>query len=228
LKIISRKSDKMDEKESFVEICRRVYAKGFVSAFEGNISEKIDNGNILITRSGVCMGDVAEKDILEIDSKGNLIKGSGKISTESKLHLYIYKKRTEVQSIIHCHPIYASAFALTNEGLTQNIFPEVILTIGKVPLCEYGTPSTDEVPHSLDPYVDYAWAFLLKNHGVVTIGKSIYDAYYKMETLEHTSKIIFIAKMMGEINELPKNMVEKLMGISEKVYGIVQDKRNVF
>lgn len=218
----------MSDKEKLVSICHRVYTNGFVSAYDGNISLKIDDDRYLITRSGLCQGNAREEDILEVDSKGRIFGSKGKITTESKLHFYIYKKRSEVNSILHCHPVFTSAFAITGKGLMQNIFPEVILTLGKVPLCKYGTPSTKELALSLEPFIEHSWAFLLENHGAVTIGKSLDDAYYKMEKLEHTAKIIFFARSLGKINELSTDEVNKLLEISEKTYGISQDVRNVF
>ncbi len=218
----------MSDKEKLIEVCHKVYAHGFVSAYDGNVSFKIEDNKYLITRSGVCQGEVTPDDILEIDSKGKILTGRGKVTTELKLHFYIYSKRPEIKSVLHCHPVYASAFAITGKGLTQNVFPEVILTLGKVPLCKYGTPSTEELPFSLEPYIARSFAFLLENHGAVTIGKSLDDVYYKMEKLEHASKIIHTASLLGKIHELPDDEVRKLLSISEKTYGIVQDERNVF
>jgi len=141
----------MSLREELVEICHRVYEKGFVSAYDGNLSVRIDLERILITPSGKCKGDITEADLLEIDNKGKIIKGEGKVSTEAKIHLLPYQKRKEINSVIHCHPIYATAFATAGEGLTKPVFPEVILALGKVPLCRYATPSTDELPNSMMP-----------------------------------------------------------------------------
>ncbi|HKI77546.1 MAG TPA: class II aldolase/adducin family protein [Ignavibacteriaceae bacterium] len=218
----------MPSVKQLVDICHKVYEKGFVSAFDGNISYITPQNTILITRSAVCKGDVTENDILEIDVTGNILNGKGKISTEYKIHLYTYSRRPEVNSVVHCHPTYATAFASIGEGLTQNIFPEVILTLGKVPLCKYATPSTDELPLSLEPYIEHSWALLLQNHGAVTLGRSLRDAYFKMEKLEHAAKTMFVAKMMGGANELPKEKINELLSLAKGTYGLSQDERNVF
>jgi len=178
--------------DELVQVCRKVYEKEFVSAYDGNISAKNSPDTFLITRSGICKGEVTSDDILEIDANGKVINGIGKASAENKLHLYAYSKRPEINAVIHCHPVYASAFAAFGEGLTKHVFPEVILTLGKVPLCEYATPSTDELSKTLEPYINYSWAFLLGNHGALTLGTDLKDAYFKMEKLEHTAKIIFL------------------------------------
>ncbi len=210
----------MSPVKELVEICHRVYEKGFVAAYDGNLSVKISEDRFLITRSGVCKGEITEDDILEIDSSGKLLNGKGKVSTEAKIHLFAYLNRDDVKAVVHCHPVYATAFAAYGEGFTKDIFPEVILTMGKIPLCEYGTPSTEELPESMKPHIKGSWALLLKNHGAVSFGKNLKDAYYKMEKLEHSAKTLFIARMLGGEKEIPENKVNELLGIAKSVYGI--------
>ena len=217
----------MSQKKKLVEICHKVYLNGYVAAYDGNISCRTSNNTLLITRSGVCKGDVSEKDIVEIDLNGNNFIGKQKISTEHKIHLYAYQKRKEVKAVVHCHPTYATAFALIGQGLDNHYLPEVFLTIGKVPLCKYATPSTDGVHKSLDPYINYSWAMLLQNHGAVTLGISLDDAYFKMEKLEHAAKIILLARLIGKPKELSKKNINDILKISKKVYGIIPDKRNI-
>lgn len=217
----------MSSKKKLVEICHKVYEKGFVAAYDGNISCRTSNNTILITRSGICKGDVTEKDIIEIDMNGKPLKSKQKISTENKIHLYCYKKRNDVSAVVHCHPVYATAFALTGTGLIKHYLPEVMLTIGKVPLCKYATPSTEQVPKSLEPHINYVWALLLENHGALTLGKTLEDAYFKMEKLEHAAKIIFLAKMIGQPRALSKKDINEILNIAESTYGIKINKRNV-
>jgi L-fuculose-phosphate aldolase len=218
----------MPDRNAIVEICHKVYEKGFVSAYDGNISVITENNSILITRSGVCKGDVKESDIMEINFAGEIINGKGKISTEYKIHLYSYAKRPEVRAVVHCHPTYATAFAAAGKGLTEPVFPEVLLTLGKVPLCKYSTPSTDELPLSMEPYIDYAWALLFQNHGAVTFGKTLRDAYYKMEKLEHTAKTLFITQLLGGENKLSPERVKELLSVAKSAYGLEIDERNIF
>lgn len=218
----------MSLKEKLVEVCHKVYEKGFVAAYDGNISARTENNSILITRSGKCKGEVTVDDLIEIDLSGKIISGNGKISTENKIHLLAYSTRNDVNAVVHCHPPYSSAFALTGEGLKDHYLPEVVLTLGKIPLCRFAVPSTDEVPESMKPFIEHSWALLLENHGAVTFGKDIYDAYYKMEKLEHAAKIIFLAKQIGNPNKLSDEAVKKLYEMSEKTYGIKQDERNIF
>jgi len=217
----------MSSKKKLVEICHQVYAKGFVAAYDGNISCRTKNNTILITRSGICKGDVTEKDIVEIDLDGKILKGKHKISTEHKIHLLAYKRRSEVNAVVHCHPNYATAFALIGKGFDKHYLPEVLLTIGKVPLCKYATPSTDEVPKSLEPFINHSWMMLLQNHGAIAFGKNLNDAYYKMEKLEHFAKILLLSKLIGKPKELSKKNINDILRISKSTYGIVVDKRNI-
>jgi L-fuculose-phosphate aldolase len=217
----------MSSEKKLVEICHKVYAKGFVAAYDGNISARTSNNTILITRSGICKGDVREKDIIEIDLNGKPISGNQKISTEHKIHLYVYKKRIEINAVVHCHPVYATTFALLGQGLEKHYLPEVLLTFGKVPVCKYATPSTKDVAKSLEPYINYSWAMLLENHGAITLGKSLDDAYFRMEKLEHAAKIIYLAKLLGKPRELSKNNINDILKISKSTYGIISDKRNI-
>jgi L-fuculose-phosphate aldolase len=214
--------------QKLIEICHKVYKNKFVSAFDGNISCRISDNEYLITRSAVCKGDVQEKDILKINSDGNLLEGEGKLSTETILHLFIYTRRKEINSVVHCHPVYATAFAVNGIGLDEHYFPEVVLTMGKVPLCKYGTPSTNELTESLEPFINYSFAFLLQNHGAVTIGKSLDEAYFRMEKLEHTAKTLAVAKLIGEPKSLKNEQIKKLLNISKDTYGISPDERNIY
>jgi len=218
----------MSERKKLVEICRKVYEKGFVASTDGNISAVTSGNTFLITRSGISKGKITEDDIIEIDASGNILKGNGRLSTEFKIHLFAYSRRPEVNAVVHCHPVYATAFASSGEGFIKHIFPEVILTLGKVPLCRYAAPSTDDLALSMEPHIDYAWAFLLQNHGAVTLGQSLDDAYYKMEKLEHTAQTIFAARLLGGEKELSFEKVKELINLAKEVYGLSPDERNIY
>lgn len=213
-------------KSELVKYCHKVYEKGFVSAYDGNLSAKIDDQRILITPSGKCKGEIEEDDLLEVDLTGKLLSGKNKISTEAKIHLLAYQKRKDIAAVIHCHPIYATAFATAGEGFTRPVFPEVILSLGKVPLCKYATPSTDALPDSMLPFIDYSWAMLFENHGAVTFGKNLKGAYFRMEKLEHAAHTLFAARMLGREKTIPLIKVNELYSIAKSTYGINIDERN--
>jgi len=210
----------MVSKKEIVEIAHRVYRNGFVAAYDGNISAATESGTFYITRSAVNKGDVTEDDILEISSEGKVVSGQGKPSTENKLHLFIYKNRPDVKAVVHCHPIFATAFAAAGIAIDKPVLPEVILTLGKIPLCNYATPSTDELHLSLKPYIKNSSLFLLSNHGAVAAGKNLKDAYYKMEKLEHTAKTLFLAKQLGGEKLISEEKLKELYSIAGSTYGI--------
>jgi L-fuculose-phosphate aldolase len=205
---------------SLIKYSHKVYEKEFVSATDGNLSIRLSDNKIAITRSGVNKGEVTEQDIIIVDLQGNKINGNGKASTETKIHLLAYNSRSDVNAVVHCHPSYATAFATAGLDFTKPVFPEVILGLGPVPLCKYATPSTDELPASMKPHINYALAMLLQNHGAITFGSNIEEAYNRMEKLEHAAKTLFLSKLLGGAIELNNQQVQKLYSIAEKTYGI--------
>ncbi len=213
-------------RKTLADVCRRLALKGFVSAYDGNVSARVSEERILITPSAKPKGEVEPEDFLLIDLEGNLIEGKGKISTESKIHLLAYNHRPEINGVIHAHPLFATTISATDIEINQPLFAEVLLTLGRIAKCNYGTPSTDEVPESLLPYIDYAFAFLLGNHGAMTISHSVEDAYFKMEKLESFSQIIFNLELLGRKNLISKEKLMNLYSISETTYGIKIDERN--
>ena len=202
-----------------VEVCRRVDARGFVSASDGNITARLPNGNILTTPTAINKGFVLENDLVEVTPSGERVTGSRKPSSELDMHLCIYESRPDVKAVVHCHPVYATAFATARIPLSECLFPEVIVGLGAVPLAPYATPSTKEVRDSIAPFVKSADAILLANHGVVTYGSDVWDAYFKMEKIEHAAHIQFAARMLGGEKLLTTEEVSKLRAVSQSSYG---------
>ena len=135
------------------------------------------------------------------------------------MHQFIYRERQDVAAVVHAHPPYATGFATAREPLEGCLFPEVIVGFGAIPLAEYATPSTSEVADSLRPFVRSADAILLTNHGVVTYGTDVYDAYYKMEKVEHSAQITFIARLLGGEKRLSAVELDRLRQVSVQSYG---------
>ncbi|HTY10119.1 MAG TPA: class II aldolase/adducin family protein [Bacteroidota bacterium] len=204
--------------EELVAVCHRVDAKGFVAAADGNISARLPNGNILITPSSLNKGFVMPDDLVEISLHGERVAGKATPSSEKAMHLFIYKHRPDVNAVVHCHPVYATAFAAARIPLSERLFPEVIIGLGAVPLARYATPSTEEVGESIAPYVNSADAVLLTNHGVVTYGNDLWDAYFKMEKVEQMAQIEFAARALGGAKELSSDEVSRLLRIAESSY----------
>ncbi|MGB9663766.1 MAG: class II aldolase/adducin family protein [Ignavibacteria bacterium] len=213
----------MQLKKELVELCHKIHSKGFVSATDGNVSVRITKDKILCTPTSLPKEKVTEKDLIVLNIDGKMISGSKKPSTEIKMHLAIYKEREDVNAVIHTHPVYATAFASSRLALDVPFLPEVILNLGLVPVCEYATPSTEEVVKSIIPFVKKTNLLLLQNHGAVTYGKDLDEAYYLLEKLEHTAKVFAIAMSLNGVRPLTKRQLKLLYNVNESTYKINQN-----
>jgi L-fuculose-phosphate aldolase len=199
-----------------IRVCKRIYNKGFVAANDGNVSVKLSDNRILVTPTGENKGFIKQRDLVLIDFRGRKIRESLKPTSELPMHLYVYQKRKDIRAVVHAHPPYSTAFAVSGIGLDKNVLPEVILSLGKVPLTKYATPSTLEVPNSISKYIKKHDAILLKNHGVLTLGKSVEEAYYKLERVEHFAHILYLAIGLGRVDRLSKKDMDKLLKLRNK------------
>jgi L-fuculose-phosphate aldolase len=206
--------------QEMIEVGRRIYQSGFVAANDGNISARIDEEHVMITPSGVSKGFMESSSMLLVHlSSGKIIEGEGRPSTESAMHFDIYRHRPDVQAIVHAHPPTATGFAVAGIPLDSLALPELIVTMGTIPLAPYGTPGTDELPLTLRPFYEEHDAILLANHGAVTMGSSLTEALFKMESVEMCAKILFTARMLGSVRELPDEQVSKLVD-ARSFYGL--------
>lgn len=152
-------------------------------------------------------------DLIVIDPKGNPI-GEGKPSSEIKLHLRMYAKRPDCMAVIHAHPLTATAFALAGEDIPDDLLPEAAFVLGSVATAPFGTPGTDEVPDRIEPLLDDHKTFLMENHGAVVMGKDLYDAYVRMETLERISRILLMARLIGTPKPMPSAMFDRVLQVA--------------
>lgn len=187
-----------------------------VAGSGGNLSIRLPNGRILITRSGVCKGRLTENDLIIIDLDGNLIAGTGVPSSESRMHLFAYRVRPDVHACVHSHPPYSTAFAVAGVELPGDVLPEVVVYIGEIPLTGYAAPGTDEVPQSLQPHVHSSSAFLLANHGLLTLGATMEEALNRHETVEQYAKILWLARQLGEVSRIPQRDLSRLIEIRSR------------
>jgi L-fuculose-phosphate aldolase len=164
-------------------------------------------------------------DLIVVDMHGRIISGKRKPTSEIQMHLQIYKERADINSVCHLHPPYATGFAVAGIPLDQDVLSEAVIVLGKVSLVEYGTPGSEELYSKLLPHLRDSDAFLLANHGALTVGMDVFDAYNKMETLEHVAQIVFIAKQLGNLNILNAEQVQKLTVLREK-FGIKINTRS--
>ena len=202
-------------KKQICDIGKRIYDRGMVAANDGNISVKISDNEFLCTPTGVSKGFMTPEYICKVDADGNVIQANKgfKPSSEIKMHMRVYKERPDVQAVVHAHPIYATSFAIAGIPLTQPIMPEAVIALGCVPIAEYGTPSTHEIPDAVSKYLQYYDAVLLENHGALAYSDSLLAAYHKMESLEFYAQLLFLSKQLGGPQELSEAQVEKLYEI---------------
>jgi L-fuculose-phosphate aldolase len=204
-------------RRDIVEAGRRVYNRNFVASNDGNISARLDQRRVVITPSGVSKGFLAPDDLVVVDYEGRILEGRKKPSSELFMHLRIYKERSDVNGVVHAHPPKATGFAVAGIPLTQCVLPEVIVSLGGIPLAEYGTPGTGEFYEPVLKYLKDYDAFLLENHGALTIGPDVMAAYFKMETLEHFAHIALTAIQLGNLNALKETDVQKLLDLRKSL-----------
>ncbi|HGY89916.1 MAG TPA: class II aldolase/adducin family protein [Planctomycetes bacterium] len=193
--------------------CRRMYANKLIAATDGNVSVRVAEDELLITRSGISKGDAEEEDILRVDFDGNVLEGRGRPSSEIRMHLACYEERPDIAAVVHAHPPTAVAFTLAGKTLAQCIIPEVVVTLGAVPTLPYTTPTTEAVPLAVRRVIRHADALMLERHGAVTVGRSAMDAYYKLEKLEHAAHVTWLAHQLGRVKTLPADEVRRLLAL---------------
>ena len=214
----------MSSEEKFraeiTRFCHLIYEKGYVASTDGNISARLPGGHIMCTPTLLNKGFVKPEDLVVIDSKGQRVKGDRKASSEIAMHLLIYEMRPDTHAVVHAHPACATAYAAAGIPLNKALISEVVLALGCVPLAEYGTPGTPELTNELRPFVKRYDALLMANHGVVTYGVSLEDAFNRMDTVEHFAKISIYTKILGRERLLSSEDVEKLWVQRQKYYGM--------
>ena len=138
---------------------------------------------------------------------GNKVSGMLRPSSEIGMHLFLYRERPDIKAVVHAHPPTATGFSVAGIPLTECVLPEVIITLGSVPIAKYGTPGGPEISEPIRQYVKNYDAYLLENHGATTVGSDVMNAYFKMETLEHAARILFVARQLGGVNVLDREQV---------------------
>jgi L-fuculose-phosphate aldolase len=208
----------MDESQArklIVEVGKLLYERSYVVSSDGNVSIRLDENRILATPTMTSKGRMTEDSLAVTDLDGKPLSDK-KASSELAMHLLIYKERPDIKAVCHAHPPHGTAFAVAGLPIDEPILSEVILTLGCVPLTDYGTPSTNELTESMRPFVAHHNALLMANHGAVAYGADLWQAFDRLETLEHTAKIAILSRALGGANNLPKDSIEKLINIREK------------
>lgn len=215
---MTRRNEDNDVKIKIIEIGRKLYERGFVSATDGNLSVRMNNGMILITQSGICKGELTSEDIVTIDGSGNVVHGHGRPSVELRMHLIMYTIRPDIQAVVHAHPPVLTAFTLAGVAFNSAWFPEVWVSVGTVPIAAYAPPSSNELSESLRPYIARHNAILLERHGSVTVGKNLDEAYFRLEKLEHAAKTALYTHILA--GTLPEPLSPEMCAELEHIFNI--------
>jgi L-fuculose-phosphate aldolase len=202
-----------------VEVGRRLYLRGCMPSTDGNISIRLDAGRLLATPKGVAKGFLSPDMLVVTDMSGRRVAGSRDPSSEILMHLAVYEDRPDVQAVVHAHPPIATGFAVAGLPLDRAVLAEVVTTLGSIPIADYGTPSTPELPETVRKYIKAHDGLLLANHGALTAGKDVYSALYKMETIEHFALISLVARVLGRERMLSREEVLRLQSLRGS-YGI--------
>jgi L-fuculose-phosphate aldolase len=202
-----------------VEVGRRLWARGFVASNDGNISVRLDERRLLTTPKSVSKGFMTAAMMVTTDLDGNKLAGDRDPSSELKMHLQVYRDRPDARAVVHAHPPTATGFAVAGIPLDRAVLAEVVTTLGSIPIAEYATPSTDELPAACSKYLKAHDGLLLANHGALAIGPDLFTAYYRMETIEHFAKISLVTRQLGREHLLSRDEVQRLQGL-RGMYGI--------
>jgi L-fuculose-phosphate aldolase len=203
-------------REEIVRFGKLLHQAGLVAATDGNLSVRLQDGSILCTPTLMSKGLMEPGDMVIVDAKGHKLSGARDVSSEIAMHLLIYRRRADVGAVVHAHPPTATGFAAAGLALDRALCAELIVTLGSVPLASYETPGTPELAEALAPLVPEHDAILMANHGVVTYGVDLLNAYMNMETVEHFAKIALVTHLLGKQQTISEQHVDKLREIRSK------------
>jgi L-fuculose-phosphate aldolase len=204
-------------KEQICEIGRRLYAKGFAAANDGNITVRLNDREVLCTPTMVSKGFMKPEDICKVDYEGKQLAGSKRRTSEVLLHLAVYKQRPDVHSVVHCHPPHATAFAVAHEPIPKCVLPEVEVFLGEVPMAVYETPGNQKFAETIVPYLKDCNTIILANHGTVSFGPNVEAAYFNTEIIDAYCKILILARQLGRVNYFDEEKTRELLDLKKRL-----------
>jgi len=216
-------------REEIARVCRLMWEKGFVAATDGNVSVRLGKDRVLVTPSGMSKGFLSPSDVVVTDMDGNPVRSFShgnnkrKPTSEIVLHLEVYRRRPDVHAVVHAHPPLAVAFTIAGISLAQCILPEVVINLGAIPTTAYATPSTAEGGDVIRELIADHDALILDRHGSVTVGTTLFDAYMKLEKVEHLARVTLAARQLGRVGLLPQEEVHKLVQMRREKLGLPPD-----
>ena len=199
-------------RNAICEIGSLCYQRSYIVGADGNISGRLSDGTMIITPAGAMKGFLSPRNLAHVDMRGESVDDGPKCSSEVGIHIVSYEERPEMKAVLHCHPPHCVAMTVAGIDLQVPIIPEIVVTIGGIPTTPYATPGTDELPDSIRDVVRCSDTLVMKNHGSVTVGTNLLDAYKKLDMIEHTARILWLAHAVrGGIDPLPDEAVQKLL-----------------
>lgn len=213
------------ERTLMCTVGKLLYDRGYAAANDGNLSILVEPGRLLVTPSGVSKGRMTPNMLLVTDLEGTVLEGDRHPSSEMKMHLAVYRGRADVRAVVHAHPPVSTAFAVCRRGLETPYLAELVVGLGAVPCTpEFAMLSTDAVPRSVEPYLADHNGVLLANHGVLTWGGDLWEAFDRLETVEHTAKIVLNARLLGDPVALTEAETAELRSL-RGMYRTLRQKR---
>ena len=186
-------------REAMVAVCHALSERQLIAGQDGNVSVRIGADRLLVTPAGFAKGSIDPDDLVEVSLSGAVLGGRNRASSELGLHLAAYHARSDIGAVVHAHPVTATAFTLVGESIPDGVLAELMLTVGTVALAPYVQPGTDELGKSVAPYLTDHDVVLLAHHGAVAVGRTLREAHFAMETLEHGARMIHLARQLGRV-----------------------------
>ena len=215
----------IDLRAAIVEAGQVTYQRGLLCASDGNISVRMGDGNLLITPSGIGKGRLATGDLLVIDLEGNVIRLADdpllRSTSEQAMHLEVYRQRSDVRAVLHAHPPFATALTAVRTEFRMDLLPEMVALLGQIPITELAMPSSHQTAEAIRDLICRHDALMIRQHGSLTVGKNLEEAIIHLERMEHIARTIVIAELMGNINPLPQDMLDRLR--QARLEGLVKE-----
>jgi L-fuculose-phosphate aldolase len=212
----------MELRQEICEIGYKLYTRNYIVGMDGNLSVRLPGNVLLCTASGDCKGELHPEQILKTDMEGHKISGEGVPSSELAVHLAVYQERPDVRAVVHAHPLTAVALTLAGKALDQIVLPEVAFYLGKIAVAPYLTPGSEALASSMRPFLKESDAIVLSRHGTITVGKTLTEAYYKVEYVEYAAQVVWLATQLGPLVPLDLQEIQKLQGMRQKQLAILQ------
>jgi len=213
------RKENVELRRKIVEISKRLYNRGLVAGAGGNVSvRKPGAREVFMTPSGICKGYLKVSDIIKVDLDGNVLEGNLEPTSETYMHTAIYKVRSDVNAVVHAHPPVSTGFACARVSLDYPIFPDSIAMVGDIAMVEYITPTTKKLANKVAEYAKSYDALLLTNHGTITLGASLEQAYQRTEILEDFAKIVLVSVLLGGPKAFSKAEVKRIRGLKSEKY----------